>query len=146
MTKGNVVNMNKNNDSNSTRFGQLVERYNLHQHVQFPTQRAGNTLDLVLTHSDIVVSDIKTDLSIPSDHFTILFKISTKSTDLPKRTLSYRKWLDVDVKSFKSDIETAFKDYDPSSIEEAVSTFNTRLTDLADIHAPVKSCTVKPHP
>ena len=140
------IHVNKNNDPNSTKFGQLVERYNLHQHVQFPTHRAGNTLDLVLTHSDIVVSDIKTDRSIPSDHFSILFKISTKSADLPKRTLSYRKWLDVDVKSFKSDIETAFKDYDPSSIEEAVSTFNTRLTDLADIHAPVKSCTVKPRP
>ena len=55
---------------------ELLETYNLVQHVQGPTHQSGHTLDLVITREDdgLILSPPVNDLYI-SDHVTLIFRI-----------------------------------------------------------------------
>jgi hypothetical protein len=85
------VHVNNITEPDTIKLNELICQYNLSQHVSIPTHRDGNTLDIILTREDISVSDISSDQSICSDHYAVLFKISSISPGLPKRTVHYRR-------------------------------------------------------
>ena len=68
--------VNDSKDKTALNFLQLTDSYNWKQHVNIPTHNLGNTLDLILTHANISVSNLRTDHSVPSDHYALLFDIS----------------------------------------------------------------------
>ena len=138
--------VNDLNCKTAENFIQLTDCYNWVQHVNIPTHRKGNTLDLVLSHADLSVSNIHTDRSVPTDHYCVLFDVSSVSPGLPKRTISCRKWADTNLDALNDDIKTAFSDYDPVTTEDAVRKYNETLTSLADKHAPLKRRTVTLRP
>ena len=78
--------VNDKSDPLAVKFLELLDRYNLIQHVKVPTHRAGNTLDLVITNDDLSVTDIRTDNLVPSDHYCVLFQVSAPSHAVPKQT------------------------------------------------------------
>ena len=140
------VHVNDKKDPLATKFLELLDRYNLIQHVKISTHREGNTLDLVITNDDLSVTDIHTDHSVPSDHYCVLFQVSAPSSAVPKQKITYRKWKAVDPLSFSTAIGDHFADYAPTTVEDAVSSYNSILRNLANEHAPEKSMAVTLHP
>ena len=106
-----------------------------------PTHVAGNTLDQVITSIDLNVNDIFTDRSVKSDHYAVIFSITSASPGAPKQSITYRKWSSVDVDLVRTDIAAAFNDFDIhcKNLDAAVKHYNSLLCDIAAKHAPEKS-------
>ena len=121
------------------KFKALLNQYNLSQHVTIPTHTAGNTLDLVITRSDLLVTGLKSDQSVDSDHFALIFNLSFQSPGAVKRTITYRNWKSVDIPVLRSDIAKAFDGFTTQDPESAVESYNSVLKDIVDKHAPEKS-------
>ena len=111
-----------------------------------PTHTAGNTLDLVISRGDISVKDICTDPSVRSDHFVVLFTLSSPSPGLPKQTVTYRSWKSVDHDQLRKDIGDAFSEFTCSDVESDVHNYNEVLQNIVDKHAPEKTRVVTIRP
>lgn len=102
MTTGDF-NLHVDNKSNSTciNFLQLLESFNLTQHVCEPTHPSGHTLDLIITRKDENrIGPISVTDSILSDH--ILVNGSLQPT-LTKRCISSPKMKSIDIEQLKPD-------------------------------------------
>ena len=126
-------------DSGANKFKALLNQYNLSQHVNIPTHTAGNTLDLVITRNDLLVTGLKSDQSVDSDHFALIFNLSFQSPGPVKRTITYRNWKSVDISVLRSDNAKAFDGFTTQDPESAVGSYNSVLKDIVDKHAPEKS-------
>ena len=131
--------VNNQSDSGANKFKALLNQYNLSQHAAIPTHTAGNTLDLVITRSDLLVTGLKSDQSVDSDHFALIFNLSFQSPGAVKRTITYRSWKSVDISILRSDIAKAFDGFTTQDPESAVESYNSVLKDIVDKHAPEKS-------
>ena len=139
------IHVNENN-SETQKLLQLFTSYNYVQNVSGPTQRSGNTLDLIFSFSNVSVSDVGFDTSVASDHKAVLFTLSVRDPGFPSKLISGRKWSTVSVESVQCDIKSGFSQFNPSSVENSVSQYNKILLAVADKHAPSreKRVTVRP--
>ena len=127
-------------------FKSLLHQFDLIQHVNVPTHTAGKTLDLVISRGDVSVKGICTDPSVRSDHFAILFTLSSRSPGLPKLTVTYRSGKSVDHDQLWKDIGDAFSEFTYSDVESAVHNYDKVLQNIVDKHAPEKTrlVTIRP--
>ncbi|KAM3583200.1 uncharacterized protein V6R79_009203 [Siganus canaliculatus] len=137
------INIHLNNPScpSASDFLQLLDCFNLTQHVHDPTHLKGNTLDLVITHSAPINNLFVYDLGI-SDHSVIAMELPFSSPLFkPKRQISFRN-----IKNIKHDIFAQDLHYLSStvlpSVSEAVDFYNNSLSSLLDLHAPTKTRSV----
>ena len=139
------IHVNENN-SETQKLLQLFTSYNYVQNVSGPTQRSGNTLDLIFSFTNVSVSDVGFDTSVASDHKAVLFTLSVRDPGFPSKLISGRKWSTVSVESVQCDIKSGFSQFNPSSVENSVSQYNKILLAVADKHAPSreKRVTVRP--
>ena len=139
-------------DTHAQRFVKLLESYNLKQHVTIATHEKGHTLDLVITRSDeLCISDIQINNSVPSDHSAVIFDLPLKSPGPPSKTITYRKWKDLDIAALTCDIdESSLTSADVrsswTSVSEAVQQYDDTLKHIIDKHAPVITKEVKIRP
>ena len=138
--------VNTDIDVDAKKLKSLLYRFDLIQHVNVSTHTAGNTLDLIISRGDISVKDICTDPSIRSDHFAVLFTLSSQSPGLPKQTVTYRSWKSVDHDQLRKDIGDAFSEFTCSDVESAVHNYTEVLQNIVDKHAPEKPCVVTIRP
>jgi len=83
---------------------QLLQSFGYVLHVSKPTHNAGHTLDLVITRSDVVVTNLYVGATI-SEHALIHFNLSVKkSTDAHVRTVTIRAWRRLSRDAFASDL------------------------------------------
>ncbi len=68
------IHVNKTEDPNSKKFMAVISRFNLTRHVNEPTHRLGNTLDLIITRKMSIILNYHSDFQI-SDHNNIIFQI-----------------------------------------------------------------------
>ena len=133
---------------------QLLEDYQLHQHVPIvPTHDQGGTLDLVIT-SQTFKSKLGSFQIIPSstssDHFLVLFDADlTHKADCNDHGYSkYRNFKAIDTEKFKEDVRNSElgnlrKDM---SVDDAVKLYDTVLTEIMDKHCPVIKKKIKKTP
>ena len=112
--------VNNQSDSGANKFKDLLNQYNLSQHVNIPTHTAGNTLDLVITRNDLLVTGLKSDQSVDSDYFALIFNLSFQSPGAVERIITYRNWMSVDISVLRSDIAKAFDGFTTQDPESAV--------------------------
>ena len=134
------------------KFLKLLDDYNLIQRVpQVPTHEQGGTLDLVITTDDVAakMSPINTTTSgTSSDHYLVWFDLDYKiqrGRQDKHKTVSYRDFKNLDTEAFKSDLVSSVLNQDSFSwpLNEAVSHYNTVLTELMDKHCPLVERKVK---
>ena len=130
--------VNIDTDVDAKKLKSLLHQIDLIQHVNIPTHTAGNTLDLVISRGDISGKDILTDPSVWSDHFVVLFTLSSPSPGLPKQTVTYRSWTSVDHDQLRLDIGDAFSKFTCSDVKSAVHNYIEVLQNIVDKHAPRK--------
>ena len=94
-------------NNNTAKFLDILNTHGLKQHIKFPTQVSGHTLDFVISKSDII-NEIQ---PIPglyiSDHCSILFSVSITKPKAPVKIIQTRSTKKIDLNKFKSDILTS---------------------------------------
>ena len=118
---------------------QLLESFNLPQHVKDPTHTAGHTLDFAISHKDYSFTSPVQPMSI-SDHHVVRYAIDAKkSTQIIKR--NYRSF-DADV--FNADIRstclTLSTAAPATNVNELVGSYTLSVLDK---HAPERLTTVR---
>ena len=133
---------------------QLLEDYQLHQHVPLvPTHDQDGTLDLVIT-SKTFRSKLASLEIIPSstrsDHFLVVFDVDVthKSESDTVNYSNYRKFKDIDIDKFKEDVRNSVlrEPRADMSADEAVELYNSVLTQLMDKYCPVIKKKIKKKP
>ncbi len=128
-------------DCHGKRLLNILASCGLSQHVIGPTHKDGGTLDLVITRDDdtLLHGVPHVDYRI-SDHDTILMKIKdTKPVHVVKE-ISYRKFDDIDIDEFRSDLsQSDLCKNPPESLDLLVEKYNTTMAELIDKYAPLKN-------
>ena len=125
---------------------ELLDSSNLVQHVRDSTHTLGHTIDLVVTRSDDNLIGDVTATTFISDHRII--NISTKLTkpQIPSRTISYRKYRDIDLAGFQCDLHNSdLISNSPDDLHELCELYDSTISKLIDHHAPQISMVYKRH-
>jgi formyltetrahydrofolate synthetase len=107
----------------------------LEQHVHFPTQVFGQSLDLVITE---VANGVELVSCEPgpflSDHRVVKVVTKVKKENIISKSIIYRNFKDIDRSEFASDI-TNIK-IESESVTEYVELFESEMKVIVDKHAP----------
>ena len=129
---------NKTSDNSSKEFLDKVNEKLLDQMVYFPTHKAGNILDLVLTNNpNIVLSVEDAGLIGKSDHNMILVELNC--TPMKKVNLQeIPNWQKADYKGINNSLKRFNweNDFLNCNTEEAWGLLKTRLEDTVMLHVP----------
>jgi len=136
--------VNKSDNVNARKFLDILDMFNLVQHVSSSTHRDGNILDLLITRRD---STIVLDYSIDeqnSDHSNILFQLNVSKPPPFRKKIRFRRLKDIDVNSFKMDLSNRFAmlhsgdtsaDMTIEHLDKLVDAY-TSSKEVLDCHAP----------
>ena len=121
---------------------QLLDSVNLTQHVDVPTHSKGHTLDLVITDSAAPITNLLVyDLGV-SDHMAVSMEILFPSPhSKPKRQICFRNIKNINQDALARDLQHLTPPT-LSTVGDSVGFYNTTLSGLLDVHAPVKTRTV----
>ena len=141
------IHVERPNDFYPKKFLDLLSNYNLHQCVPLvATHNLGGTLDLVITTEDMT-KNFKEPVEVvasgtTSDHYLVWFEASLKTKSAQSEDVAYtsfRNFKTIDIKDFKHGIlnsDLGKRAFD-CPLEDAVSLYNTVLTELMDHHCPI---------
>ncbi len=142
------IHIDDTNDYYANEFQSLLETFDLTQLVRQATHKDGHILDLVITKSTcILVKDIHVTPPWVSDHSIVHIKLSIDKPVLVTKTITCRKWNDIDINSFRHEISCSkMLAYKADSVSDLVSFYNKTRSHLLDKHAPLRRKTITVHP
>ena len=141
--------LDEKNNTDTINFLQMLESFDLVQHVKDITHNRGHMLDLVIScPSDQLVDDISVKDMQVSDHFWVHGSLLGPKPKTVKKEISFRKIRSINMENFENDVTLSLlaKLDSTDSIEGAVSKYNSELADILNKHAPVITKTVVIHP
>lgn len=139
--------------ADANKLSDLLGTFNLVQHVDKPTNKFDNILDLVITNdygngsaskrlnvTDLIVEDVSL-----SDHFLVNFKVNFKCSHAKAKVIYYRHLKSLDHELFRSDLSVILTEFNNSSkpFSSQSSDFNSALSELIELHAPLRKKSVK---
>ena len=129
--------------------GICFESLNIIQRVHAPTHIDGHTIDLIRTPSgNHGITSTKTTLLL-SDHLWVECLVDMEKPLVPRKTITYRKYKDIDKPAFCSDIAsslpTAFSSGKQTTTELA-NHYNVVLSKLIEKHTPQQTCRIADRP
>ncbi len=133
--------------SPASKFSDILNQFNLVQHVTQPTHTSGHTLDLVITRlNDSLIHDlIITDPRI-SDHMAVIVQLHLSKPTPVKKTINYRNISKIKVDDLIEDLNKSLLVGDPpTDIQLLVNCYDSELTRLLDLHAPMRTKQVTEH-
>ena len=142
-------------ETDAVKFSELLETYNMKQHVAQPTNAFNNILDLVVTSNYDIgktykcpsVSDVSVTNVHLSDHFLIGYKINLKGSKKKSKTIYYRHYKTMNKLAFRDDISEIITEnmdtYHESPFGVRTTLLNSSLFDTLNYHAPLKQKIVK---
>ena len=136
---GGDINIHVEQEDDDDRFSELIESFNMIQHIVGPTHPHGGTLDLVATFSDTPLSRIVIDpAGMISDHSLATAFLTVHHRVDPARTRQVRSWKKVDLSAFREAIrESALANPSPfSTSSELFEIYDSCLRRIADRFAP----------
>ena len=126
-----------NHDQNARRFLaiDLLDTFNLKQHISTPTHRSGHTLDLIITREDDkIASNFIVYDPVISDHLAVHCQLTFTKPPFEKKEIHYRKLRSIDKTAFCQDILKSSL----LTISKLVNLYNKELFALLEQHAPLK--------
>ena len=123
------ISMHEPNNCDTRRFLQVLESFDLIQHVPEATHKRGLILDLILmrTHEKLV-GHCTLDNPFVSDHLAVHSFLALVKIAFERKRISYRKIRDIDFSEFRGQLG------DTRLVR--VHEYNTTLKSLLDSHAP----------
>ena len=135
--------MNKQENKRAQEFNDILSMFDFKQHINSPTHRDGNVLDLMITRNNECLSDCTINY-MNSDHNCIKFQINCKKPRPRKKTITSRNMRDIDQEQLKENLRRHFAgkiDKNDNSIKllnELVALFNDS-NNILDRIAPKNS-------
>ena len=131
-------------------FLDLLDTFNLTQHITFPTHDSGHTLDLLITRSNSsLISSTDHTYTPISDHIFIYSTLSIPTNSrCPRITKLTRPINSINITDFSNDILASTLYTSPApTLVPYLDQFSSVLSTLLDKHAPQKttSCLSRPH-
>ena len=126
------------NDRSAQRFLQLLETFNMEQHIREPTHRSGHTLDLMITRAEEnIASNFSVHDPAISDHFAVSCTLALRKVPFERKRLYYRKLKSIDVLELRADIaNSSLMNDDVEDVTVLMDNYNSVLSSLLDKHAP----------
>ena len=140
------VNIHTETDESSSRkFLDLLDLYDLRQHVVGPTHIMGHTIDVIITpNKESFVTDIAINHIDLSHHFLIDFKITAQVITNSTKHIKYRTVKNIDSTAFCKDLTDKFQASPATkNMAEKVENYNSALSEVLDKHAPIKTKQIK---
>lgn len=125
-------------------FNELLQLFNLVQIVDSPTHDAGHILDIVVTRTDEITSDLQVNNVALSDHLLISFKTECKFNLSYYETHTYRKLRNIDGNTFTNELAEIIDSIPVNrSLNEIVKDYHAKAGELMNRHAPIVTKKVK---
>ena len=107
------LNIHAESESSSAKqLKELLDIYDLQQHVSSPTHNKGHTLDLIITSSD---TNFLTEVNVTeidlSHHYLIDSKLLAEVQTYQQKIVTYRSTKNVDLNKFEEDVEDRLKHF-----------------------------------
>ena len=129
--------------SYANQFKDILDTFNMIQHVDFPTHIKGHTLDIVVSFGDFPeIRNIKSDENDVSHHSLVDFQVAIVPEAKKEKIIKYRKLKNIDSVSFIRDVSERM-DLSSEAFGDNVKTYNKVLSDILDKQAPVITKTIK---
>ena len=126
------------------KFRNILETFNMMQHVDFPTHIHGHTLDVLITlGDDLLIRNLHSCRYDLSHHHLIEFSLNVIPESKTQKTITYRNTKNIDIDKFQSEFSQAFKVQPTSLFKHNIESYNRTLENLVQKHAPIKSRNVK---
>ena len=118
----------------------MISPFNLTNHVEFPTHKLQNTLDLVINQQDSKCIRNVHQGHLLSDHHLVLFDITSKSKVPLARMQAFRKYKSINLEDFSDDVVKELKSINlmDTTTDDLVSAYDRSLRLVLDTHAPLK--------
>ena len=132
-----------NTDTN--KFIDLLNGFNLKNHVWSSTHERGHTLDLFITrnHDNIIVQEPEI-MSFISDHAFVRARTTILRSNCDEKEISFRRMKSIDINKFKNDILSSdLGNMSGKSVAEMAKTYDKTLSNLLDAHAPLITKTIR---
>jgi len=136
------IHLERDGDTHTIMFNDLLESFDMCQQVTEPTHQDGGLLDVIVTRcSDRVTEIVLTEGGI-SDHRLISFRLPVTVLSSEYVQPEGRKWNDFSIDAFRDDLSASVLcccDIDwmqQQTIDELFDIYNNELTKLLDKHAP----------
>ena len=134
------LNLHLDTDNAGTRkFNDILDSFNLKQHVDFPTHIHGHWLDVFITRAGN--HNVKSIKSCPgvSDHFMVLAQLNFCKPIPGKQKIAFRHLRKIDISKLKAELSASDLIRNPKeSLNELCDDYFSTLSTLLDKHAPVK--------
>ena len=130
-----------NDDEDGLQFSEMIEALGLTQWVNFPTHNQGKTLDLILTEivSNFNITSVNQGQFL-SDHCSVITFLDYPKPRRSTKSVSYRKWKDIDVNDFIADIHVDELKFLDCSFEDLLDRMDY-VQKALEKHAPLKYIT-----
>jgi hypothetical protein len=133
------IHMNKVSEPNTKKMVDILDLFDLCQHVSGSTHQSGNLLDLVLTNRNLVINSCIVD-DMNSDHNNILISLNVTKPKTQRKSLMKRRYKDINITAFRTDVSShlgaeSCPDERLGHLDELIHKFN-QLAQVLDKHAP----------
>lgn len=146
------IHFNKPEQTDVNRFVDILDSFDMHQHVQEATHKFGNTIDLVITRTedDIIKSvSVLPRLEIISDHHPIVCTLHAATPQAHTKTVTKRPFRNLDKETFADDIakrlNSSLQFNDEMDVDWLETNLHSCTKDALDVHAPLTKKVVKAH-
>jgi exonuclease III len=136
------LHINNSNDKDAINFINTMISLGFQQHVNFATQRYGNTLDLIFSETN---QQIELHQCLPgpfiTDHCAVNIVTSIKKDSIYRKDINYRKLNDINVESLKYDINISLNNVlneNNHNIDNLLSQIEHIIISLLNKYAPEK--------
>ena len=130
------------NSSDSKQFSDILDSFDLSQHVDFPTHIYGHSLDLVISSPGCEVLSASVADRI-SDHFTVIADLNVdmeESVSSSEKIIHFRNIKKINLATFKDDIRDSELIKNPCQNANALATQYVKiLSGLLEKHAPLRT-------
>jgi exonuclease III len=132
-------------DLYARQFDELLDLYDLKQHVSQPTHTKGHTLDVVLTpNRENYLNGINISTTDLSDHFLVDFNLNVERKLKQSKIITYRPTKTVDMVKFCEDVTDKLGALPPTNdVGKRVKDYNEVLGNLVEEYSPLKTVTIK---
>ena len=141
------IHVNKPKDKNTIKLNTIIDTFDLTQHINQPTHRLGNTLDLVITRKQTLMKGIIIGEQL-SDHNNVIIQLDLKKPPPLKKEIRTRKLKSMNINNFKVDLRNTLNidgvecTMQPKEkLDELINVFNSSVNVL-DKHAPLQQRTI----
>ena len=136
-------------DNDAGKFLDLISSLGLQNHVWFPTQESGHTLDLIISRTESNRLDVGSPYpsDMISDHNTVCCPIQIVKPPLETTTINYRKLKSIHLEDFKQDLAKEVSLVDLlQPLDDLVLKYDSTLNMLVNKHAPLRTRTIVKRP